>query len=156
MDEFSAIRNYQRIFKPDRRVYSWDGKPIPVPGGVPLWWLLYFAGTVITVIVLTSGSLLLGVLFAVVAGLCGLYIGNAASAAVAAIGAFLLVPVVGGALSQIDWPLRLLIVPGALATLAIQVALYSGLIVTGVLSAVAVAAVIWTLVPETVLEHWAG
>jgi len=120
MDESAPIRNYQRIFRPDHRIYAIDGKSIPVPGGVPIAWLAYFAATLLTVIVLTAGSIFLAVLLAVIAGLYGLYIGNSVSAAIAAAGAFLLVPVVGGALGQVDWPLRFLILPGLVATLGTQ------------------------------------
>jgi TcpE family len=122
MDDFATIRNYQRIFRPDHRIYAIDGRSIPVPGGVPIAWLAYFAATLLTVILLTAGSLLLAVLLAAIAGLYGLYIGNALSAVVAAVAAFLLVPVVGGAVEVLDWPLRLLILPGLVATLGTQLA----------------------------------
>lgn len=122
MDDSAPIRNYQRIFRPDHRIYAIDGRSIPVPGGVPIAWLAYFAATLFTVILLTAGSLLLAVLLAVIAGLYGLYIGNGVSAAVAAVAAFLLVPVVGGALEVLDWPLRFLILPMLVATLGTQLA----------------------------------
>lgn len=122
MDESAPIRNYQRIFRPEHRIYAIDGRTIPVPGGVPLWWLAYFAATLVTIMILQSGTLFMGLLLAALAGLYGLYVGTPASAAVAAIVAFLLVPVGGGALGQIDWPLRLVIFPALIATLCTQLA----------------------------------
>ena len=38
-DDTHTIRSYQRIFRPDRRIYQIDGRRLPVPGGVPLEWL---------------------------------------------------------------------------------------------------------------------
>ena len=35
------IRSYQRIFRPERRIYQIEGRTLPVPGGVPLRWLGY-------------------------------------------------------------------------------------------------------------------
>lgn len=122
MDEPAPIRSYQRVFRPDHRIYAIDGRSIPVPGGVPIAWLAYFAAALLVVIVLTSGSLLMGVLLAVIAAVYGLYVGTAMSAAVAAVAAFLLVPLVGGALGQVDWPLRLVILPALIATLGTQLA----------------------------------
>jgi hypothetical protein len=122
MDESAPIRNYQRIFRPDHRIYAIDGRSIPVPGGVPIAWLAYFAATLFAVILLTAGSLFLAVLLTLFAGLYGLYIGNRASAVVAAVAAFLLIPVVGAAIEVLDWPLRFLILPGLVATLGTQLA----------------------------------
>lgn len=122
MDEPAPIRNYQRIFRPDHRIYAIDGRTIPVPGGVPLWWLAYFFATLIAVILLQAGSVFMGVLFGVIAGIYGLTVGTKTSAAIAAIAGFLLVPVGGGMLGQIDWPLRLVILPAAVATIGTQLA----------------------------------
>jgi len=41
---YEPIRSYQRIFRPERRIYQVEGHVLPVPGGVPLRWLAY-AGT---------------------------------------------------------------------------------------------------------------
>ena len=43
-DQPAPIRSYQRIFRPERRLYSIEGRVLPVPGGVPLRWLAYAAG----------------------------------------------------------------------------------------------------------------
>ena len=36
---YEPIRSYQRIFRPERRIYQVEGRTLPVPGGVPLRWL---------------------------------------------------------------------------------------------------------------------
>lgn len=52
--ERTTIRSYRRVFRIDRRIYRIDRWMIPVPGGVPLRSLLYFAATLVTVLVLGS------------------------------------------------------------------------------------------------------
>ena len=63
-DSPAPIRSYQRIFTPDRRIYQIDGRRLPVPGGVPLNWLVWAFGALLVVLVLSSRSLL----FTLVAG----------------------------------------------------------------------------------------
>lgn len=114
------IRSYQRIFRPERRIYSIDGRPLPVPGGVPLRWLAYASGTLVATIVLSARSPGLAVLFAAATGVAGLGIGGRRPAAVAALGGFLCVVVGGWLVAALDWPLRLIVLPAAVATLAAQ------------------------------------
>lgn len=121
-DSPAAIRSYQRIFKPDRRLYQIDGRRLPVPGGVPLNWLVWVFATLVAVLVLSSRSLL----FTVVAGSIGAVVGaesrgwqGAVIAGVLAMGA---VQVSGVLLGWIDWPLRLIILPSLLATASGQLA----------------------------------
>jgi hypothetical protein len=38
-----TIRSYRRVFNVDRRLYRVDKWAIPVPGGIPLWGIAYFA-----------------------------------------------------------------------------------------------------------------
>jgi hypothetical protein len=52
MAERLVIRSYRRVFEVDRRLYRVDRWALPVPGGVPLRGLAYFAATVIAVVVL--------------------------------------------------------------------------------------------------------
>jgi hypothetical protein len=52
MGERLIIRSYRRVFEVDRRLYRVDRWALPVPGGVPLRGLAYFAATVIAVIAL--------------------------------------------------------------------------------------------------------
>ena len=52
MAERLIIRSYRRVFEVDRRLYRVDRWALPVPGGVPLRGLAYFAATVVAVAVL--------------------------------------------------------------------------------------------------------
>ena len=119
-DAREPIRSYQRIFRPERRIHQIEGRPLPVPGGVPLRWLAYATCALVAVIVITSGSATVATLAALGAGLAGLLVGNRASAAVAGIGTFAAVWAGGFALGLLDWPLRLIVLPVAIATLATQ------------------------------------
>jgi hypothetical protein len=46
-----VIRSYRRVFEVDRRIYRVDRWALPVPGGVPLRAVGYFATTLLAVIV---------------------------------------------------------------------------------------------------------
>ncbi len=115
-----TIRSYQRIFRPERRIYSIEGRPLPVPGGVPLRWLAYASGTLVSAIALSARSPGLAALVAAAAGLAGLGAGGRRAAIGAAICGFLAVEVGGWVVVALDWPLRLIVVPAAIATLATQ------------------------------------
>ena len=52
MAERLVIRSYRRVFEVDRRIYRVDRWALPVPGGVPLRGLAYFAVTVLLVVLL--------------------------------------------------------------------------------------------------------
>src|SRR3954452_3278695 len=52
MAERLVIRSYRRVFEVDRRIYRVDRWALPVPGGVPLRAVGYFAATVLLMIVL--------------------------------------------------------------------------------------------------------
>jgi len=45
------IRSYRRVFNVDRRIYRLDDWTLPVPGGVPLRAIAYFAGTLLAVLI---------------------------------------------------------------------------------------------------------
>jgi hypothetical protein len=45
-----VIRSYRRVFRVDRRIYRVDRWALPVPGGVPLRGVVYFACAVLVVI----------------------------------------------------------------------------------------------------------
>jgi hypothetical protein len=120
VDEPGLIRSYQRIFRPERRLYQVEGRSLPVPGGVPLRWLGWATGTLLGVLVLSSGSAAVAVVAAAAAGLAGLAVGGRPGALVAAALAFVAVPVLGFCLGLLDWPLRYLVLPGLVATLATQ------------------------------------
>src|SRR3954449_11233809 len=54
-DRAMVIRSYRRVFEVDRRIYRVDRWALPVPGGVPLRAVGYFAAALVAVIV--AGSL---------------------------------------------------------------------------------------------------
>jgi hypothetical protein len=114
------IRSYQRIFRPERRIYQVEGHRLPVPGGVPLRWLAYAAAALVAIIALSSGSTTLDVLLALAAASAGALLGGREAAAVAGTVAFAGAWVLGFALALLDWPLRLIVIPAAVATLATQ------------------------------------
>jgi hypothetical protein len=121
-DVSHPIRSYQRIFRPDRRVYQIDGRRLPVPGGVPLGWLGWAFASLLVVLVLSQRSILLAVLIGAAAGAVSAGSHGWRGAAVAGACGFLGTLVAGVLLGWIDWPLRLLIAPGMVATLAGQAA----------------------------------
>jgi hypothetical protein len=117
---YEPIRSYQRIFRPERRIYQIEGRTLPVPGGVPLRWLAYATATLLFVIAVGSGSAAVTVAAAAVAAATGLNVGGRAAAGLAALGAAGLTVVGGWALGLLDWPLRLIVIPATVATLATQ------------------------------------
>lgn len=114
------IRSYQRIFKPDRRVYAIDGRRLPVPGGVPLEWLGWAFASLIVVLVLSERSILLAIALGAISGVLGASSHGWAGAVVGVLAAFAGTFLAGVLLDWVDWPLRLLIAPGMVATLAGQ------------------------------------
>jgi hypothetical protein len=52
MSERLVIRSYRRVFEVDRRLYRVDRWALPVPGGVPLRAVGYFAATVLLMVLL--------------------------------------------------------------------------------------------------------
>lgn len=114
------IRSYQRVFRPERRIYQIEGRSLPIPGGVPLRWLAYAVGSLIAVLVLGSGSSAVPVVAAGLAAVAGFGIGGRGGAGLAAIGGAAGTWLAAEALALLDWPLRLVVVPAAVATLATQ------------------------------------
>jgi hypothetical protein len=114
------IRSYQRIFRPERRIYQVEGHRLPVPGGVPLRWLAYAAAALVAILALSSGSTTVDGLLALAAAFAGGLLGGREAAVVAGLGAFAGAWVLGFALGLLDWPLRLIVLPAGVATLATQ------------------------------------
>ena len=110
-DTPAPIRSYQRIFKPERRIYQIDGRRLPVPGGVPLVWLAWAAGTLLVVLALGSRSLTLTLGVAFAAALTGAGYGGWFMAAVAGGFAFTVAYAAGVVVGALDWPLRLVVLP---------------------------------------------
>ncbi len=119
-DSSAPIRSYQRIFRPDRRIYQIDGRRLPVPGGVPLEWLAWAFGALVLILVLSQRSLVFALVAGGIAALLGASSHGWLGATIAAAAGFVLVLVAGVLLGWLDWPLRLLIAPAMVATLAGQ------------------------------------
>jgi TcpE family len=119
-DSTHPIRSYQRIFKPDRRVYAIDGRRLPVPGGVPLDWLCWAFCSLIGVLVLSERSI---VVAGIVGGLVALLAAGShgkTGGVIGGLAGFAATLLAGVALDWLDWPLRLIIAPGMIATVAGQ------------------------------------
>lgn len=114
------IRSYQRIFRPDRRLHHIEGRALPVPGGVPLRGLGYAGSALLVVLALGTGSFFVYAAIAGGAAIAGLVLGGREGAAVAAVGALVVSWVVGHVLGALDWPIRLVIVPAAVAVIGMQ------------------------------------
>jgi hypothetical protein len=120
-DSPAPIRSYQRIFRPQRRIYQVDGRRLPVPGGVPLEWLAWAAGALIVVLALSQRSLLLAGVIAATCALLGASSRGAFGAFLFGGAGFLGALLVGVLLGWLDWPLRLVVAPAMVATFAGQI-----------------------------------
>ncbi len=119
-DSPAPIRSYQRIFKPDRRIYQIDGRRLPVPGGVPLNWLAWAFVSLLVILVLSSRSLMFTVVVAGVGALLGAQSRGLRGALAAGAAVGCAVQVCGVLLGWLDWPLRLVVLPILVATSAGQ------------------------------------
>jgi hypothetical protein len=114
------IRSYQRIFRPERRLHHIEGRTLPIPGGVPLRWLGYAGASLLVVLALGSGSVAVPVGAAAAAGVGGLTIRDRAAGLLAAAAALAGTWLVGQLLGALDWPLRFVVIPAALASALTQ------------------------------------
>lgn len=119
-DGYGTVRSYQRIFSPERRIHQIEGRPLPVPGGVPLRWLGWALGALVAILALSSGSLVVPGVAAAAAGASGLAIGDRTAGLLAAAAAAAGTTVLGAGLGMLDWPIRLVVLPVATATAATQ------------------------------------
>jgi hypothetical protein len=119
-DSSAPIRSYQRIFKPDRRIYAIDGRRLPVPGGVPLEWLAWAFGALVSILVLSQRSILLALVLGAIGALLGASSHGWIGAVIGGAAGFLLTLSGGVLLGWLDWPLRLIVAPAMVATLAGQ------------------------------------
>jgi len=119
-DGHGTVRSYQRIFSPERRIHQIEGRPLPIPGGVPLRWLAWALGALVTVLALGSGSLIVPGVAAAAAGVSGLAIGDRTAGLLAAAAAAAGTTIVGAVLGELDWPIRLVVLPVGIATVATQ------------------------------------
>jgi hypothetical protein len=116
------IRSYQRIFRPERRIYQVEGHTLPVPGGVPLRWLTYAAVALVAILLLGSRSAPVAIACGLLAAGAGGLLGGRRAAALAGLAATAGAWALGLLLGLLEWPLRLVVLPAAVATLATQAA----------------------------------
>src|SRR5271166_5922834 len=119
-DTSQPIRSYQRIFRPDRRIYQIDGRRLPVPGGVPLEWLAWAFCALVAILVLSQRSIVFALVLGVIGGLLGASSHGWVGAVIAAGAGVALTLLAGVLLGWLDWPLRLIVAPAMVATLAGQ------------------------------------
>jgi hypothetical protein len=119
-DGHGTVRSYQRIFSPERRIHQIEGRPLPVPGGVPLRWLAWALAALVAVLALDSGSLIVPGVAAAAAGAGGLAVGDRTAGLLAAAAAAAGAMILGAILGVLDWPLRLVVLPVGIATAATQ------------------------------------
>jgi TcpE family len=120
-DTSQPIRSYQRIFRVERRIYQIDGRRLPVPGGVPLEWLAWAFGALVLVLVLSQRSIVFALVLGAIGALLGANSQGVRGAALAGAAGCLGALLAGVLLGWLAWPLRLILAPGMLATLAVQV-----------------------------------
>jgi hypothetical protein len=101
-------------------VYAIDGRRLPVPGGVPLEWLCWAFCSLIAVLVLSQRSFVVAGIVAALVGLLAASPHGWTGAVLGVLAGFVATLLAGVALDWLDWPLRLLVVPGMIATLAGQ------------------------------------
>jgi hypothetical protein len=119
-DSTQPIRSYQRIFRPDRRIYQIDGRRLPIPGGVPLEWVAWAFCALVLILVLSQRSFVFAILIGGIAGSLGASSHGVIGALAGFVAGVLLTLLAGVVLGWLDWPLRLLVCPGLVATLAGQ------------------------------------
>jgi hypothetical protein len=112
----AVVRSYQRLFRPDRRIYSIDGRTIPVPGGVPLRWLGHAVAVALVGLVLAGLHPVV-----IVAGGLGSYwwasrIGGRGDALVLGVLVAVAMATAGLVIGAVDWPMRLVVLPAVVAT----------------------------------------
>src|ERR1700721_712521 len=104
-DSSQPIRSYQRIFKPDRRLYQIDGRRLPVPGGVPLEWLGGGFWALVVVLVLSQRSIVFALVLGTIGGLLGASSHGWVGAVIAGAAGTVLTLLAGVLLGWLDWPL---------------------------------------------------
>lgn len=114
------VRSYQRIFRPQRRIYEIEGHRLPVPGGIPLAWLAYAIATLLAVLALTGRPVGLTLLLAGLGAAYGGALGGRPVALVAGVAAGGAAQIAGFVVGSLDWPIRLVVVPGLVATVMSQ------------------------------------
>ncbi len=117
----AIVRSYQRLFRPDRRIYAIDGRTIPIPGGVPLRWLAYAVAVVLATLVLAGRSPAVAVACGGVAYASARAWGRRPEGPALATAAAAAVTGAGFIVGVVDWPLRLVVLPAVAATALTQI-----------------------------------
>ncbi|MCW2994841.1 MAG: hypothetical protein JWQ18_2336 [Conexibacter sp.] len=118
----AVVRSYQRLFSPERRIYAIDGRTLPIPGGVPLRWLLHAAAIVLVAIVLAGVHPVVIVTGSGLAYVSAARLGRRREGLLFALGSVVVLTVAGLVVGVVDWPLRLVVLPAVGATVLTQVA----------------------------------
>src|SRR3954469_20108450 len=117
----AVVRSYQRLFAPDRRIYSIDGRTLPIPGGVPLSWLGYATTTVLTAIVLAGLHPLVIAAGGWLTYISAARLGRRREGVLLAAATAAAMTVAGLLVGVVDCPLRLVVLPAVAATALTQI-----------------------------------
>jgi hypothetical protein len=117
-----VVRSYQRLFSPERRIYSVDGRTLPIPGGVPLRWLAYAVAIVVVALVLAGLHPAVIAAGGWMAYLSAARLGRRREGLVLALVTAAVLTVAGVVVALVDWPLRLVVLPAVGATVLTQIA----------------------------------
>jgi hypothetical protein len=112
------LRTYRRVFNVDRRIYSIEGRQIPIPGGIPMRFLAWAGSSLIAIALLRSGSPAVMVLCVAIGGLIGRRRAEWTGAAIGAVLGWAVFTVASFALSLPDWPLTYVVLPFGVALFA--------------------------------------
>jgi hypothetical protein len=115
-----VVRSYQRVFRPDRRIYAVDGRTLPVPGGIPLRWLATASIVVVAGALVAALSPAVIIAGSVVVGWSVARTGRRGLVPVVSAAAAVVLVVVGVLIGLLDWPLRFVVLPAAFATALTQ------------------------------------
>jgi hypothetical protein len=117
----AVVRSYQRLFSPDRRIYSIDGRTLPVPGGVPLRWLGHATAIILAELILAGLHPVVIVAGAGLAYISAARLGRRREGIRVAAACAVALAVVGLVVGVVDWPLRLVVLPAVAATALTQI-----------------------------------
>lgn len=113
------LRTYRRVFNVERRIYSIEGRQIPIPGGIPLRFLGWVTASLVAIVMLRSGSGLVMGICIVVGALIGRRRAEWAGAAIGAVMGWAVFTVASFVLSLPDWPLAYVVMPFGVALFAL-------------------------------------
>jgi hypothetical protein len=118
----AVVRSYQRLFSPERRIYAIDGRTLPIPGGVPLRWLLHAAAILLATVVLAGVHPVVIAAGSGLAYVSAVRLGRRREGVVLALASAVALTAAGLVVGVVDWPLRLVVLPAVGATVLTQIA----------------------------------